>query len=133
MGHWSKEISGQREIMHLYGGVKLEDIRGMRAPFLQVGGNSMFEMLYHDNFTYDSSMPVLDNNPPFYPYTLDYSIGHECMIPPCPTKSFPGLWEVSTHGWHLCIAEFAFNQIFGTYENNKYIYINKTKRLSVCG
>jgi len=35
-GQWMKEMQGQREILHLYGGVKLEDIRGMRAPFLQV-------------------------------------------------------------------------------------------------
>ena len=71
----------------------------MRAPFLQVGGNRMFEMLYEANFTYDSSMPVFDNRPPFYPYTLDYSLNHECMITPCPTKSFPGLWEVGMVMW----------------------------------
>ncbi|XP_015919228.2 myb-like protein U isoform X2 [Parasteatoda tepidariorum] len=100
VSHWSKEINGQREILHLYGGVKLEDIRGMRAPFLQVGGNNMFEMLYLNNFTYDSSMPVHENNPPFYPYTLDYNMGHECSIPPCPTKSFPGLWEVGMVMWN---------------------------------
>ena len=40
-GQWMKEMQGQREILHLYGGVKLEDIRGMRAPFLQV--NISFE------------------------------------------------------------------------------------------
>ncbi|XP_074599997.1 uncharacterized protein LOC141854276 [Brevipalpus obovatus] len=91
---WHKEVTGQREILHLYGGVKLEDVRGMRAPFLQIGGNKMFEVLYDDNFTYDSSMPVFDNKPPFWPYTLDYSINHECMIAPCPTESFPGIWEV---------------------------------------
>jgi peptidoglycan/xylan/chitin deacetylase (PgdA/CDA1 family) len=33
---WTKEVQGQREILHLYGGVKMEDVRGMRAPFLQV-------------------------------------------------------------------------------------------------
>lgn len=66
----------------------------MRAPFLQIGGNRMFEMLYEANFTYDSSMPVFDNRPPFWPYTLDYALSHECMITPCPTKSFPGVWEV---------------------------------------
>lgn len=94
---WAKEINGQREILHLYGGVKLEDVRGMRAPFLQIGGNRMFEMLFETNFTYDSSMPVFDNKPPFYPYTLDYALNHECMITPCPTKSFPGLWEVGMY------------------------------------
>lgn len=72
----------------------MEDVRGMRAPFLQIGGNRMFEMLYDANFTYDSSMPVFDNTPPFWPYTLDYSVNHECMIAPCPTKSYPGVWEV---------------------------------------
>lgn len=89
---WLNEISGQREILNLYGGVKYEDVRGMRAPFLQPGGNNQFEMLYEANFTYDSSLPVFDNNPPFWPYTFDYSINHECMIAPCPTKSFPGLY-----------------------------------------
>ncbi|XP_013789737.1 uncharacterized protein LOC106473600 [Limulus polyphemus] len=96
---WFKEVHGQREILHLYGGVKMEDVRGMRAPFLQVGGNNMFEMLYDANFTYDSSMPVFENNPPFWPYTLDYAINHECMITPCPKKSFPGLWEVGMVMW----------------------------------
>lgn len=90
-----KEINGQREILHLYGGVPLHEIRGMRAPFLQIGGNKMFEMLHEANFTYDSSMPVFDNRPPFFPYTLDYALNHECMITPCPTKSFNGLWEVA--------------------------------------
>ncbi|XP_076325918.1 uncharacterized protein LOC143233508 [Tachypleus tridentatus] len=96
---WLKEVHGQREILHLYGGVKMEDVRGMRAPFLQIGGNNMFEMLYEANFTYDSSMPVFDNNPPLWPYTLDYAINHECMITPCPKKSFPGLWEVGMVMW----------------------------------
>lgn len=104
---WHKEIAGQREILHLYGGVNRADIRGMRAPFLQAGGNKQFEMLHEDNFTYDSSMPVFENSPPFWPYTLDYSINHECMIAPCPTKSFPGdytphknIFESKTY--HIC-------------------------------
>jgi hypothetical protein len=33
---WTKEIAGQREILSAYGGVRLEDVRGMRAPFLAV-------------------------------------------------------------------------------------------------
>lgn len=62
----------------------------MRAPFLSIGGNKMFKMLHDFNFTYDSSMPVYENRPPSWPYTLDYKIFHDCMIPPCPTKSYPG-------------------------------------------
>lgn len=90
---WLNEINGQREILHLYGGVAYEDVRGMRAPFLQPGGNNQFGMLYEANFTYDSSLPVFDNNPPYWPYTFDYRMNHECMIAPCPTKSFPGKWS----------------------------------------
>lgn len=56
----------------------------------QIGGNKMFKMLYDSNFTYDSSMPVYENRPPSWPYTLDYKIFHDCMIPPCPTRSYPG-------------------------------------------
>jgi len=33
---WAREVAGQREILAAYGGVKLEDVRGMRAPFLSV-------------------------------------------------------------------------------------------------
>ncbi|KAL0268445.1 UNVERIFIED_CONTAM: hypothetical protein PYX00_010393 [Menopon gallinae] len=96
---WTKEIAGQREILAAYGGVRLEDIRGMRAPFLAVGGNKMFKMLYDSNFTYDSSMPIYENRPPSWPYTLDYKLFHDCMIPPCPTKSYPGVWEVPMVMW----------------------------------
>lgn len=47
----------------------------------------MYSMLYDANFTYDSSMPIYENKPPSYPYTLDHRIFHDCMIPPCPTKA----------------------------------------------
>ncbi|CAG9855162.1 unnamed protein product [Phyllotreta striolata] len=96
---WTREVSGQREILAAYGGVHLEDVRGMRAPFLSVGGNKMFKMLYDSNFTYDSSMPIYENKPPSWPYTLDYKLFHDCMIPPCPTRSYPGVWEVPMVMW----------------------------------
>merc|ERR1712086_119325 len=31
---------------------------------------------------------------PIWPYTLDYAIPHECKIKSCPTKAFPGVWEI---------------------------------------
>ncbi|XP_066155379.1 uncharacterized protein Cda5 isoform X4 [Euwallacea fornicatus] len=96
---WTREVAGQREILAAYGGVKLDDVKGMRAPFLSVGGNKMFKMLYDSNFTYDSSMPIYENKPPSWPYTLDYKLFHDCMIPPCPTRSYPGVWEVPMVMW----------------------------------
>ena len=56
----------------------------------------MFEMAYDANFTYDSSMPIYENNPPPFPFTFDYKIAQDCMIPPCPEKSYPG--KSSTSG-----------------------------------
>ena len=50
----------------------------------------MFSMMYDANFTYDSSMPIYENSPPPFPYTLDYKMAHDCMIPPCPKKAYPG-------------------------------------------
>ena len=79
-------MAGQREILSGFAGIKLEDIRDIQAPFLAIGGNNMFSMLYDANFTYDSSMPIYENKPPSYPYTMDYKLSHDCMIPPCPTK-----------------------------------------------
>ncbi|KAL9928645.1 chitin deacetylase-like 5 [Glossina fuscipes fuscipes] len=96
---WTREVAGQREILAAYGGVKVSDVRGMRAPFLSVGGNKMYKMLYDSNFTYDSSLPVYENRPPSWPYTFDYKIFHDCMIPPCPTRSYPGIWQVPMVMW----------------------------------
>eukprot|EP00093_Oithona_nana_P007656 07656.XXX_165687_149673_1 [CDS] Oithona nana genome sequencing. len=97
---WLKEMVGQRELLSAFAGIPLEDIRGMRAPFLAIGGDNMFEMMYEANFTYDSSMPIYDNRPPAFPYTLDYKMPHDCMIPPCPEKSYPGLWEIPLVMWN---------------------------------
>ena len=50
-------------------------IRGVRAPFLQAGGEKQFVAIAaNKNFTYDSSMvlqsPVSDGG--YWPFTLDY-------------------------------------------------------------
>lgn len=74
-------------------------IATIRTSVAQVGGNNMFKMLWDTNFTYDSSMPIYENRPPSWPYTLDYKLFHDCMIPPCPTRSYPGLWEVPMVMW----------------------------------
>lgn len=43
---WADEIAGQREILQRFANVKPEDVKGMRAPYLQTGGNSQFQMLW---------------------------------------------------------------------------------------
>ncbi|GAB6027928.1 Cytidine deaminase 5 [Chamberlinius hualienensis] len=91
---WYNEIYGQREILSSYANVDIDDVKGMRSPFLAMGGDKQFSMLYETNFTYESSMTVTDVHPPFWPYTLDYAVPHRCAIPPCPKQSYPGFWEI---------------------------------------
>lgn len=91
---WYQEIYGEKEILNVYANVRLDDVRGMRSPFLAMGGDKQFSMLYETNFTYDTSMTVTDVHPPYWPYTLDYATPHRCAIPPCPKLTYPGFWEI---------------------------------------
>lgn len=48
---WTREIAGQQEILAAYGGVRMEDIRGMRAPFLAVSSCSDQFTVHYDCYT----------------------------------------------------------------------------------
>jgi len=88
---WASEVIGMAEMLVRYGGVNPEDIKGMRAPFLQTGGDSMFSALRRYGLYYDSSMST---SSPSWPYTLEYAMPHSCAVSPCPTGSHPGMWEI---------------------------------------
>ena len=93
------EIAGQKEILRKWGQVKAEDIVGFRVPFLQIGGNTMYQVLYDNKFLYDSSMPTQKfMDPPMWPYTLDYQSTQECVIPPCPTGELAESTKLSRGG-----------------------------------
>lgn len=90
-----EEIGGMREILRKWGNVQVDDVTGYRVPYIQVGGNTEFKVLKDLSFLYESSMPTQAYiEPPMWPYTLEYQSTQDCVIPPCPTDSFPGLWEV---------------------------------------
>jgi len=92
---WFDEMVGQANIINRFGGVKMEDIRGLRVPFLKLGWNRQFLMMGEFGFVYDSSLPAPLSDPPVWPYTLDYKIPHKCIgRRQCPSRSFPGIWEV---------------------------------------
>lgn len=88
---WANEVVGEAEMLVRYAGVNPRDIKGMRAPFLAVGGDTMFNMLNRYGFYYDSSMSV---SAPSWPYTLEYKMPHSCAVKPCPKQSHPGMWEI---------------------------------------
>merc|ERR1712165_545703 len=70
---WANEVVGEAEMLVRFGGINPADIKGMRAPFLAVGGDRMFNMLSRYGFYYDSSMPT---ESPSWPYSLEYRMPH---------------------------------------------------------
>ena len=103
---WDKEIEGMRWRLAQGVGVPVEEVRGMRAPFLQLGGEDQFSMLVSNGFLYDSSMfggsaEEDDSSEPLWPFTLDYPPSPSqtvCDQERCPSRSYPQLWEVPLLG-----------------------------------
>ncbi|XP_035674685.1 chitin deacetylase 8-like [Branchiostoma floridae] len=93
---WENEVGGMREILAKWAQIPAENVKGFRAPYLQNGGDTEFEVLAATlKLTYDTTRPTrMFMRPPMWPYTLDYDTIQECAIPPCPTASYPGFWEV---------------------------------------
>lgn len=69
---------GQANILNKFSGINMAEIRGLRAPFLQPGWNRQFLMMKEFGFVYDSSIVAPFKQTPFWPYTLDYRIPHDC-------------------------------------------------------
>ncbi|KAG8244659.1 Cda4p [Homalodisca vitripennis] len=98
---WVGEMIGMREILRHFANISRADIVGMRAPFLKPGRNTQYEVVEDFGFIYDSSVGVPPLRTPVWPYTLDYKISHECKSGTCPTKSFPGIWEVPLNAHYV--------------------------------
>lgn len=99
------EIEGMRKKLSKKSKIPHDAIKGMRVPFLQVGGDDQYQMLEDYGFKYDTSMVTgnlyRNSNPPVWPFTLDYPPNSRtCSLTPCPTKSYPGLWEVPLIRWY---------------------------------
>ncbi|KAL8623771.1 hypothetical protein ACOMHN_054077 [Nucella lapillus] len=100
---WDTRVHGMRRLLAHGTGLNTTQIRGMRAPNLQLGGDAQFSMLKDRGFLYDSSMYggtlTEDGGDPLWPFTLDFPpylpTPHAvCDQADCPTRSYPQLWEV---------------------------------------
>ncbi|GAB6025684.1 hypothetical protein CHUAL_011671 [Chamberlinius hualienensis] len=93
---WFDEFVGQANILNKFAGIPMEELRGMRVPFLRIGWNRQFTMMKEFGFVYDSTMVAPASNPPLWPYTLDYRMPHSCQGAEqrCPSRSYPGIWEM---------------------------------------
>lgn len=52
---WFDEMVGQANIINKFSSVRMEDLRGVRVPFLRVGWNRQFLMMKEFGFVYDAS------------------------------------------------------------------------------
>ncbi|XP_012274123.1 uncharacterized protein LOC105696312 [Orussus abietinus] len=94
------EFGDMREITSHFAAIPRSDIRGSRLPFLQTSGNVSFQGLLELGLAYDSSLPTRRYiDPALWPYTLEYESLQDCNIQPCPTASFPNIWEVPMTMW----------------------------------
>ena len=89
---WPEEIYGMKTLLKQLGNI--DDVIGIRAPLLRVGGNSYFKLLKTSRLKYDSSL-VSPSSIPSWPYTLDARIPHPCYGDriKCPTVPVNGFWE----------------------------------------
>jgi hypothetical protein len=92
---WRAEFVDQREQLSTLANIPITDIKGMRAPFLQTGGNVMYKALSEGNFSWECSRPSWNQRTPgIWPYTNDYASTQDCQIAPCQTDQFKGFWTV---------------------------------------
>ncbi|KAL4716750.1 hypothetical protein ACJJTC_001906 [Scirpophaga incertulas] len=95
-----KEFGEQRVMMSHFANIPIDEIQGIRMPFLQMPGNASFEVLAESGMTYDCSWPTITHiDPGLWPYTLDYASTQDCVIAPCPTASIPGKWVIPMISW----------------------------------
>ncbi|CAD6999373.1 unnamed protein product [Ceratitis capitata] len=108
---WFDEMVGQANILNRFANIRMEDIRGIRVPFLRVGWNKQFLMMKEFGFVYDASMVAPFSNPPIWPYTLDYKMSHACtgVNQNCPSRSYRGIWEMVIN--QLEVGEFTCGMI----------------------
>ena len=91
---WGLEIGGQAELLSRHALVESDHIRGVRAPFLETGGDPMIRAITSLGFQYDSSLPSPYQRPALWPYSLHQGARQSCSIPPCPSQSHPEVWEL---------------------------------------
>ncbi|XP_026316030.1 uncharacterized protein LOC113227352 [Hyposmocoma kahamanoa] len=94
-----EEIAGQKSQLAYLTLIPIDEIKGVRFPFLQTAGNVSTQVM-KENRLYDSSWStVAFHNPGLWPYTLDYASTQDCNAPPCATASFPGVWVSPVITW----------------------------------
>ena len=92
---WLAEMAGSRLITERFANISDQDIVGLRAPYLRVGGNTQFEMMSDQFFVFDASIAAPLGRVPIWPYSLLYRMPHKCHgnAGNCPSRSH-SVWEM---------------------------------------
>jgi len=92
---WTDELGGMRQTLAKFANIPIASIQGERAPFLQTSGDVTFQAMQKSGLKWDCSYPTIKySEPAAFPYTMDYGFAQDCQIKPCPTSTYPGVWNV---------------------------------------
>lgn len=91
---WKSEFVDQRAQVARFANIPENQIKGMRAAFLQIGGDRMYKALTDNRFEWECSRPTRNYRPNLWPYTADYASEQDCAVDPCPIGRYPGFWTV---------------------------------------
>lgn len=132
-----RELAGQRDNIVQKAAIPKREVRGVRVPFLQIGGDTQFQMMADEGFQYDASFmtgPYPEGG--MWPYTLDVppQVPTHCSNMNCPKQAYPGMWEVPLNRWtgpsgHPCAMVDSCNtQPSGKGEALSYLWQNFNKQ-----
>nr|XP_022916744.1 uncharacterized protein LOC111426454 isoform X1 [Onthophagus taurus] len=106
------EIIGQANMLNKFSKIRAKNLLGMRVPHLKIGGEKQFLMMKEFGLLYDNSIIAPFQDPPLWPYTLQFKIPHNCSNNQnCPLRSYPGVWEI-------ILNKFIVNKTTCTYIND---------------
>ncbi|KAL4716782.1 hypothetical protein ACJJTC_001938 [Scirpophaga incertulas] len=95
-----REFGDQIGQMAHFANIPKDSIKGVRMPFLQMTGNSTFQVISETSLEYDCSWPTVTyKNPGLWPYTLDFSSTQDCVVPPCPSAAISNSWVLPMIAW----------------------------------
>lgn len=136
---WFDEMVGQANIINQFSNIRMEELRGLKVPFLHVGWNRQFLMMKEFGFVYDASLIAPFSAVPIWPYTMDFHMPHACndINEHCPTRSYPGIWEIPINPLELgdyncitidaCPIELSGRDVYSLLWNNFKRHFNTNR------
>lgn len=94
-----REFADERRLISKFADIPLNEMQGIRLPFLQMSADNSFEMLQREQLLYDCSWPTRQVSPGLWPYSLDYASSQDCVIGPCPVQNHSQVWVLPMLAW----------------------------------